>query len=89
MAMRKIKNTHPVYRHKGREIDVPDAMLCLDCRTPVVWVEDDLTVSRVYHDPTCIEVRNGRGAVAPTRRRPEPIDHAWPTELDITNAERP
>lgn len=86
--LRRLKNLQPVYRHKGRVIDVPDEMLCLDCRTPVVWVEDDLTVSRIYHDSTCIQVKLGRGEVAPTGRR-KPIDHAWPTELDISNAKRP
>lgn len=86
--LRRLKNLQPVYRHNGREIDVPDDMLCLDCRTPVVWVEDDLTVTRIYHDPTCIQVKLGRGRVAPVRRH-RPIDHAWPTEFDITNAERP
>lgn len=87
MSMRKFKNDiQAVYRHNGQQIDVPDSMRCPDCRTPVVWVEDDMTVSRIYHDPTCIQVRTGRGEVAPLMRRRKPV--VWPTELDIANARR-
>lgn len=97
MAMRKFQYSHPsslfetaTYNYNGRNIDVPSAILCPDCRTPVAWVEDDMTVSRVYHDPTCIQVKLGQGQVAPTREEPRKRrkESVWPLEIDIANAKR-
>jgi hypothetical protein len=53
------------YNYNGQQIDVSTVGLCLDCSTPTVWVEDDLTVTRIYHDPSCIQVRMGQGQVTP------------------------
>lgn len=75
MAKKKFQYAHPgslyetaTYNYNGQEINVSTIGLCPDCRTPTVWVEDDLTVSRIYHDPTCIQVKLGTGHVAPRRR---------------------
>lgn len=92
MALRKFQYSHPgsvfetsTYDYYGRNIEVPSGILCPDCRTPVVYVEDDMTVSRIYHDPTCIQVKLGRGRVVPTRRKKRV---EWPLEIDVANARR-
>lgn len=76
MPIRKFQYSHPssvfeaaTYNYNGRKVDVPSAILCPDCRTPTVWVEDDMTVSRIYHDPTCMHVRTGQGEASPFTRR--------------------
>lgn len=67
-------NETATYDYNGQQVDVSTVALCPDCRTPTVWVEDDMTVSRIYHDPTCIHVRTGQGEASPFVSRERPQD---------------
>lgn len=57
--------TKACYSYEGEVLFVNDWERCPDCTTPVVWVEDDMTVSHIYHDAVCIQVKLGKGEVAP------------------------
>lgn len=77
-AMRLFTYEHPstfqdeaVYRYGDSVVEFYTAALCPDCRSPVVWVEEneqgESYAAEVYHDRTCIQVVMGKGKVAPSR----------------------